>query len=1379
MANSKIPPSTQLIDQQFLNLPGPDGLTIGYRYDEQTRTLYAKESQIIIPPFHGISHVAEDPVPNATTDTSGLLSADDKAKLDAITQLRLGILGFSGAGFSDDGGFLQGDVILASGSEFLSIERIGNVIRFTCFLPGSKVLMPDSTTKSIEELEVGEYVISHTGLPKKIIKTFEHQVSKTIYNINISGHRRNVFNVTGEHPILAVSKITNSRCKKHRVRRCIRCIDRYPTPTWIPAEKLEVGDFVARRYSSNVINDIKEIELANYVERSTVIGESLYSVEHRTHVGNANGTFKIKDPNKQTFVLSGQSIPNKIKTTPEFLKLLGYYLAEGSINYAHNNPTGINFSISEEEAFGEMGADISHCCDVVFGIRPKTYKDKKIGKGFTLRLSCALAARFIKRIIPGNCYAKKIPSWVMELPPEKQRDVVIGFFVGDGWIKHSKRSNLIGMGIAGEQLANQICGLLERCGCTPIVSHRLQFSKQTNKYHDRYKVQVQATDAMWLWDELNGPSISTKRLDFSLRKDGYTLRLIKDITLNQYEGLVHNIEVEDDHSYIVNGVITHNCDAPIPLNCGSEECAQIFWIQDETDVSAIRPPSCGGKVPDVNIYGELKVYQLPESTIVNPSSPTAALNQKDSFPALVFKRADDSVTPGQAEFELVLARNSNQTTNIGWAFTPGATGIPQNVWFMGLDNDGNQIRFGMNIERDPNLLGSLLYKGHTLTRQMAVVTGLTSTVLTDNRYNLKFWSVDQAMTVGDEFTATNVWQYDNPQNLSTALVAPKTLILDATRDLLPVGTLVQIWEFQIGTINGARQVRRFFNQEPKLNPGTLWGLSGSIRFGDLLTSKDEIPGVLPTELTASRSAVNDLRLFERTQWGITGFEDQLYLADDGEITAGTDEGQIVVSDVVDSIDLTEDPDNPTPNFKIVARAALTTPFTTNELADRIFAFRSGLLVDVEFKVVENSASTITLFDPDGRAADAAVDDTFDVFIGTLTDEPSGIAINNQYVADIDPAIPALVVSETPPMSDQERPVFLWHRANHRNVYMKALVGRPDSSRFPPIDILLRAPIDSIDDLYLKVLRRGNIVTGPFRGNEFVVLKGAGIGWKQLPPSGTLRIMTGKWRNQTWNWQFKAAFDRFDDNAVMLIGFSDPFPFDVDFVPELEGTGITDLSGEDAINLTELEDAAATTVPDATTVVQVVHEDYSAPALRLEFSINDNTGAESIQFQAVAGILNMNQPYGLNIADDFSDDFVRDFQTGTKSVSRIMTQDGFITLGSETPTADPVGFRVVDGGTLPVPIEDESEQWNTLEVMYRDSQLWVWWNGLLVPPNPQLSAALPSPLTITTPYFPVTPEIEVGKVGFRLWPGAIVRDVEIRDQLITFNEFIHGQIQLVV
>ena len=949
MAQFKIPPKSQLVDQQFLRIAGPDGLSIGYRYDAETCTLYGKESEIIIPSFHGMTHIAEDPIPLVTTDTPGLLSSTDKAKLDAVTQTRLGVLGFAGAGFPDDGGYLQGDIILAAGTEFISLERIGNVIRFTV-------------------------------------------------------------------------------------------------------------------------------------------------------------------------------------------------------------------------------------------------------------------------------------------------------------------------------------------------------------------------------------------------------------------------------------------DSPLPFNCGFEECAQIFWIQDETDIAAIRPPSCGGKLPDVNLYGELKVYQLPESTIVNPSNPTPVLNTKNNYPALIFKRADDTLVPGQAEFELILSRNNNQTTNIGWAMTPGATGVPQSVWFMGLDNDGNQIRFEFNIERDPNLLGSVLYKGHTLTRQMAVVTGYTSSILSTNIYNCKFWSVNKAMPVGDTFTATNVWRYNNPENTATDLTNPRQLVLDATSDLLAVGTLVAIWEFELSRINGVRQVQRFFKDQPKLNPTTLWSVGGSIRFGDLIDMREELSGVGPTELTAHVNSVSDIRLIERTQWGITGFEDRLLLADDGVLLEGTDESQVVRSDTVSSSDNENDLGNPTPNFKIVSVAALAgAPFALNELAGRQLIFTDGPLQSAQFMIIENSASTITLFDPDDQGSLVINGNGFDIHVVSDTNEPSGIAINNQYIADINPNIPGLIVSETAPQSDQERPVFLWHRANHRNVYIKALVGRPDASRFPPIDVLLRAPIDSVDDQYFKVLRRGTIETGPFRNNEFIVVKGAGVGWKQLPSSGSIRILTGKWRNETWSYQYKAAFDSQDDDGVMLIGFTDRFPFDVDAVPELEGTGATNAT--DATNATELEAAAMQTVPNKTTVVQLNHDDYTTPAVRLEFSINDATGAEAIQLQMVAGLLDMGRAYELNIDEDLSDDFVRDFRAGTKILSSIMTQDGFIVNGTETPDTTPESFRVVDGGTLPNPLDGELELWNILELMYRDGQLWIWWNGLLIPPSASLTAGQTNPVNVTTPYFPIDPIYELGKVGLRLWPGAIIRDVEIRDQLISYNEFVHGQLQL--
>jgi len=825
----------------------------------------------------------------------------------------------------------------------------------------------------------------------------------------------------------------------------------------------------------------------------------------------------------------------------------------------------------------------------------------------------------------------------------------------------------------------------------------------------------------------------------------------------------------------IGNVIRFTVDSPIPLNCGCEECAQIFWIQDESDTQSIRPPSCAGKLPGVNSYGELKIYLMPENTIIDPSNPIPTLNKKSSYPAFIFKRYENSTVPGYGEIHAVLARNSNLSTQVGWSMTPGATGRVETVWFTGLDDEGNQIKFEFEPNKDADMLGVLLYKGHSLTRRMAVVTSYSSSILSDNIYNCKFWNIDSEKVIGDEFTAKNIWQYNNPGNSPSALDNPQAIVLDATVDLLPIGTLVQIWEFQVGEANNVRIVRRYFNKEPKINPYTLWSWSGAIRFGDLLIEREELRPGAASEDYAYEVDVSDIRLFERTIWGITVFEDRLILSDDGEATGGTETEQILRSDSVSKLEAS-DPDLPQPNTVIRALLASTCvsglAFIVNQWVGYHLKFTSGPLSDQIFQILQNASSSVTLL---GDATAAEVGDTFDIFTEGKTGEPSGVPINNQYVADVDPSLPGLVVKSTDPEADSERPVYIWHRINHKNFYFKGYFGQPDSSRFPPIDVLLRAPVDSFDDVYMKIIRRGVYETGPFRGMNYVVVKG--VHWDDVPPSGVLRTLTGIFRNETWHYYYKAAFDRWDDDGVALIGMNEPFLFDEDFVPEVAentcgtGTGTgTEITGT-------AQPGEFVTVPGNTTVAQLLHAEYNAACLRLEFSINDTSDAESVQLQFKGGILDMGTPYELELTNDPSEDLVRGMKPGDYAVSKIYTQDGFIVSGTENPQSDPDNFRCYFGGYLPTPINGETERWNMLEIMYRDDQIWVWWNGLLIPPDPTESAKLPVPVPVNTPYFPVHSTVEIGKVALRLWPGAKLRQLEIRDQTMGFNEFTYGQLEI--
>lgn len=933
----KIPDVDLLVDSQFFSVPVSDGLTIGYQYDAQTRTLYQKESQVIVPSRHALTHLAEDRIPDATCDSPGLMSSDDKCKLESMLQMRLGVLGFQGAGFPDDGGFLVGDVILAAGSEFISLERIGNTIRFTV-------------------------------------------------------------------------------------------------------------------------------------------------------------------------------------------------------------------------------------------------------------------------------------------------------------------------------------------------------------------------------------------------------------------------------------------DSPLPLNCACEACAQIFWIQDESEVRAIRPPSCNGVMPDVNAYGELKIYTFPESTILDPTDPLSTLNRKGEMPALIFKRYQNAITPFENEFELILKRNANLTTNVGWAFTPGSTGTAECVWFMGHDKSGAQMKFEFRPEVESGLLGSLLFNGHLITKQMAVVVDYDLNVLDTNQYILRKWDIRGAQPLGDKFIGTNIWRYDNPENFPTAIDNPRKLATDGTKSLLQIGTLVDMWEFEITRSSAGRKTRVFFNKEPELSPESLWSLSGAVQFGDLFATREEVndPQV-ETAVSAAEIDVSDKRLFEKTIWGLNQFEDRLLLSDDGGEVESTDgqirrepSGEPINNDIVADIDPT------LPGLRIIKQAQSLVGDINSD----------GVVDDSDLKLFM-CAYNSEIFDAKYNAkADFNGDGKIDIrdlaILGHQFD------LNVEKVSD--------------------RPIFLWHRPNHANQLIRMKIGMPDPDtvgNFPPYDLLFQAPVDSFDDTYIKIIKRGVFTTGPFAGLPFIVAKG--MRWEDVPDRGVLRILTGAFRNAIWRYQFKAAFANWDDDGITLIGQNDVFPFDEDFpIGELITdcsaagseeciSGSTDcppLESTDGSDSSEgISTLEAVEVPTNPTVVELLRLDFSAPCVRFQFSVNNTTGSQSVQLQIKVGFIDMSVPYDLN-ATDPSDDLVRGFRPGV-AVSKVLLQNGFISdaIGADI-TSDPDGFRVYTGGELEVPTNGQVEKWNDVEVMVRDGQVWVWWNGLLIPPDTVLSASQVAPVAINTPYFPINPAIEVGKTALRMFPGATMRSFNIRDQLNAFNEFTHKGLQIV-
>ena len=504
----------------------------------------------------------------------------------------------------------------------------------------------------------------------------------------------------------------------------------------------------------------------------------------------------------------------------------------------------------------------------------------------------------------------------------------------------------------------------------------------------------------------------------------------------------------------VGQVVRFVVDVPAVFTCGNEDCLQMYWLQDETDIAAIRPPITGGRLMGTNTYGELKVYVFPDNTIVNPANPSATLNNKGFYPTFIFKRYDDGTGANEAELDMVLKRNASGTAMVGWAFTPGATGKPEWQTFLGVDDDGNRITFKLDGNTTTGILGTLLYNGTTITKRPAIITSYDTSVITSNVYKAKWWDTQGKSAIGEAFSVTNQPGWDLTNNVP---------VLDSTSDSpLDLGQIVDILSIQVGTSNGNPVYVHYCREQPRVSTASLWTTVGAVEFGNILDSRDG---------AASSAQVNDFRTIESNEWGNTGLKG------------------------------------------------------------------------------------------------------YNQLVGTTV-----VPINSAYDAQINTSIPALEVVESEGASgEKRRPVTIWNRASLRDAYLEVHLARPGPAAdiYPPIDILLRAPIDAAEVKYASIASANTLTTGTYTGKTYVILNG--VNYTEIPPRGLIR-------------------------AVDSSGYGTSYAY----IAVLRGA-----TGQAVLVMNA-------TAPANNTNIEFLHEEYKSPALRLQFQFAN--GSHDVVMQPQVGTL---------------------------------------------------------------------------------------------------------------------------------------------------------------
>lgn len=158
---------------------------------------------------------------------------------------------------------------------------------------------------------------------------------------------------------------------------------------------------------------------------------------------------------------------------------------------------------------------------------------------------------FIKKYIGTGSNDKRISGEILSLPKSELRAFIEGYIDSDGNINKSGKNEFTRISSINENLIYSTAAIIEKVYHRPVSIH---VDKPRKKTHFIEKREIKSNYPLY---ELKF-KYSTDKQDKAFYEDGYIWYPFYSIEPGKEEH-VYNMEVDEDHSYIVNGCISKNC----------------------------------------------------------------------------------------------------------------------------------------------------------------------------------------------------------------------------------------------------------------------------------------------------------------------------------------------------------------------------------------------------------------------------------------------------------------------------------------------------------------------------------------------------------------------------------------------------------------------------------------------------------------------------------------------------------------------------------------------------------------------------------------------------------------------------------------------------
>ena len=507
-----------------------------------------------------------------------------------------------------------------SNVDFFVFPSMDEGFGIPCLPPDTPIITLDGA-KPIEEVKIGDLVLTHRSRFMKVTKTMRRFYKGNIAKLVVWSHRGLELRLTPEHPVLAIK-----RPKKRMVNGKTLSLGHILTKgdvkiEWISASKLNKGDIVlfpvVRQSFSTKVIDLHELlsregidheyddnyvwlktgyrpdGCASYSRIAELAGVDINVVKYIFEDLIPKGKEPKQKRHRKVLEVARElgyikSEPKKyfryIKDLKKFARLLGYYTAKGLI-ISNGHAVELNFRLNDSDLIN----DVKNIVKELFNDEVIIYEQNS-NNSVRVVLCGILYVALVKQCGVG-AHNKRIPPWILYGSTDVLNEFLDAYIKGDRCtIKQTsknKGSLVVAVTTVSPELAIDLKIALTRLGYKPRVSAYSR--KRKNKEYIEYQVKT-VEDNVGIAHSNKSCFIKGKYIGF----------LVDDVIIENYEGYVYNLEVEDDNSYTTAICTVHNCieamacgtnvilsDIPTFREIAGEYAAAYFQLNVESFIKAV------------------------------------------------------------------------------------------------------------------------------------------------------------------------------------------------------------------------------------------------------------------------------------------------------------------------------------------------------------------------------------------------------------------------------------------------------------------------------------------------------------------------------------------------------------------------------------------------------------------------------------------------------------------------------------------------------------------------------------------------------------------------------------------------------------------------